>query len=219
MQRLPALRSPRTRARTLTNCARSKGATPSSLGTMGGLKRVLENLRAQAGPDGPNLADSNYWRGETPCLRLGILHPPPQRAPRRRSAHIAAQVWHKCATSAAQVRHKCGTSATQVRHKFGTSAAQVRHKCGASAEQVWSTVRIARGTPADVRRGVFWQKHPPKNTKHPQKHKNTKKDGGKHPFFFSPSGLFAGTREDSLRKGGRGNYGQCFCTCTLVAAL
>ena len=24
---------------------------------MGGLKRVLENLRAQAGPDGPNLAD------------------------------------------------------------------------------------------------------------------------------------------------------------------
>ena len=58
VQRLPALRSPRTRARTLANCARSKGATPSSLVTMGGLKRVLEeNLRAQAGPDGPNLAD------------------------------------------------------------------------------------------------------------------------------------------------------------------
>ena len=98
-----------------------------------------------------------------------------QRAPRRRSAHSAAQVRHKCGTSAAQVRHKCGTSAAQVRHKCGTSAAQVRHKCGTSAaqvrhkcgtsaEQVRSTVRIACGTPADVRRGVFWQKQPPPKT-------------------------------------------------------
>ena len=69
-----------------------------------------------------------------------------QRTPRRRSAHIAAQVRNKCGTSAAQVRHKCGTSAAQVRHiqvrhkcgtyKCGTSAAQVRHKCGRSAAEV-----------------------------------------------------------------------------------
>ena len=132
----------------------------------------------------------------------------------------AAQVRHKCGTSAAQVRHKYGTSAAQVRHKCGTSAAQVRHKCGTSAEQVGasaeqvrskcgasveqvrSTVRIACGTPADVRRGVFWQKHPPKTQKNTPKSKNTKKHEKKHPIFFSPSGLFAGTRADPLRNGG-----------------
>ena len=86
------------------------------------------------------------------------------------------------------MRHKCGTSAAQVRHKCGTSAAQVRHKCGtsaaASAEQVRSTVRIACGTPADVRRGVFWQKHPPKNTKTPPKAQKHQKRRKKHPIFF-----------------------------------
>ena len=114
-----------------------------------------------------------------------------QRTPRRRSAH-----------SAAQVRHKCGTSAAQVRHKCGTSAEQVRGKCGASAEQVRSTVRIACGTPADVRRGVFWQKHPPKNTKTPPKAQKHQKRRGGNTHFFSPSGLFAGTRADPLRNGG-----------------
>ena len=79
------------------------------------------------------------------------------------------------------------------RNKCGTSAAQVRHKCGTSAEQVRSTVRIACGTPEDVRRGVFW----PKAQKHQKKRKKT-------PNFFSPSGLFAGSRRgaDSLRNGG-----------------
>ena len=74
------------------------------------------------------------------------------------------------------VRHKCGKSAAK-------SAAQVRSKCGASAEQVRSTVRIACGTPADVRRGVFWQNTPQKTQKHPQNHKNTKKDGEKTPNY------------------------------------
>ena len=49
-----------------------------------------------------------------------------QRTPRRRSAHVAAQV-----------RHKCGTSAAQVRHKFGASAEQVRSKCGHQCARWW----------------------------------------------------------------------------------
>ena len=110
--------------------------------------------------------------------------------------------------SAAQVRNKCkcGTSVAQVRSKRGESVQQVRSKCGASAEQVRSTVQIACGTPAGVlRRGVIWQKHPKKHTqKHPpQKHKNTKKDEkNNNQLFFSPSGLFAGTRADPLPNGG-----------------
>ena len=123
-------------------------------------------------------------------------------AGRGRRAADPPTVRHKCGTSAAQVRHKCGTSAAQVRHKCGTSAAQVRHKCGTSAEQVRSTVRIACGTPADVRRGVFWQKHPQKNTKTPPKAQKHQKRRKKAPNFFSPAGLFAGTRADSLRNGG-----------------
>ena len=50
--------------------------------------------------------------------RLGLRRAA-QRTPRRRSAHIAAQVRHKCGTSAAQVRSKCGASAEQVRNKCG----------------------------------------------------------------------------------------------------
>ena len=121
---------------------------------------------------------------------------------RHKCGTSAAQVRHKCGASAAQVRHKCGTSAAQVRHKCGTSAAQVRHKCGTSAEQVLSTVRIACGTPADVRRGVFWQKHPQKNRKTPPKAQKHQKRRKKHPTFFSPSGLFVGARTDPLRNGG-----------------
>ena len=101
-------------------------------------------------------------------------------------------------------------------HKCGTSAAQVRHKCGTSAEQVRRTVRIAcSGTPADVRRGVFWQKHPPKNTKTPRKAQKHQKRR-KIPIFFAfravcryPCGFAAerrrhrcGTGADRVRNAG-----------------
>ena len=113
---------------------------------------------------------------------------PHQRTPRRRSAHIAAQVRNTCgtsaaqvrhnkcgATSAAQVRHKCGTSAAQVRHKFGASSEQVRSKCGASAEQVRSKCGAQCGSRAERRRmcgaASSGKNTPPKAQKHAQKHK------------------------------------------------
>ena len=112
---------------------------------------------------------------------LDIAHGCGQRTPRRRSAHIAEQVRHKCGTSAAQarhkcgtsaeqVRHKCGTSAAQVRHKCGTSAAQVRHKCGSSADQVRIKCGAQCGSRAERRRmcGAASSGKTP-----PQKHKNT----------------------------------------------
>ena len=143
-----------------------------------------------------------FWRVLAKSARRGRVHGQFRSCIAPSTAEGAApQIRPPCGTSAAQVRHKCGTSAAQVRHKCGTSAAQVRHKCGTSAGQVRSTVRIACGTPEDLRRGVFWQ-NTQKNIKTPPKHKNTKKDEKKHPTFFSPSGLFAGTRADSLRNGG-----------------
>ena len=82
-----------------------------------------------------------------------------QRTPRRRSAHIAAQVRHKCGTSAAQVRHKCGTSAAKVRQKGGASAEhsadRVRNGCADAAP--WPV-----GWPATTRRRqATWQAGPP----------------------------------------------------------
>ena len=72
-----------------------------------------------------------------------------------------------------------------MRHKCGTSTDQVRIKCGSSADQVRSAVRIACGTPADVRRRyVFWLKHPPQNTKTPPKSTKHKKRQKKTPNFF-----------------------------------
>ena len=94
------------------------------------------------------------------------------RTVRHKCGTSAEPVRHQCGTSAAPVRHQCGTSssATPVRHQCGTSAAPVRHQCGTSAAPVRRTVRIACGTPEDVRRGVFWQKRPPplKTQNHPQ---------------------------------------------------
>ena len=43
-----------------------------------------------------------------------------------------------------------------------------------------------------------WKKSEPAREPPPK----IEKTGGKHPNFFSPSGLFAGTRADSLRNGG-----------------
>ena len=99
-----------------------------------------------------------------------------QRTPRRRSAHIAAQVRHKCGL-------KCGTSAAQVRHKCGPSAEKVRSKCGAQCGSRAERVRNAGGCAA--RRLLSSGKNtPPKTQKHLQKHKNTKKDGKKtQPLF------------------------------------
>ena len=122
---------------------------------------------------------------------------------RHKCGTSAAQVRHKCGTSAEQVRHKCGTSAAQVRHKCGTSAAQVRHKCGTSADQVQVKCGAQCGSRAERRRmcgaASSGKNTPQKTQKHPPKAQNTKKDE-KNTQFFSPSGLFAGTRRaDPLR--------------------
>ena len=137
------------------------------------------------------LAKGTAWAGFY-CVILLLLAPQIRPHCSKSAAQVrksAAQVRKSAAQ--VQVRNKCGTSVEQVRHKCGTSAAQVRSKFGAQ----FGRVRNAGGCAARrlLAKNKTKQKQPPKA-------QNTKKDGKKTPNFFSPSGLFAGTRRaDPLR--------------------